>query len=200
MFRNLRLKRSDGFTLLEVLVALTLLSVVATLMQVGLNSISFRHDKLRAELARLERLTRGETALRNILEQSWSGPIKSDSQQFQGTRDSATFLVELPEQFGSGGPRPVTITTERRSDRNDLMLVVPAERSTGAPASRETVFTGITSVAFEYGRLDANSHILWSSDWRRTDENPVLVKVTVILSNSEVMTIIGGGRRSPSPL
>lgn len=171
-----RVRRKEaGFTLLEVLVALSALGMVLILLtqgvQFGVQAIAMQSDT-RDRHSDLEAVDR---ALRRMVALADPG-IFPEPPTMRGTARVLAFTTELP--LGGAGPRQNADVAISAEAGRLLLRWTPrrhVEPFGAAPVPVETVLLqGVDAVEFAYGRAGA-----WSSSWR-ADRLPALVRVRII--------------------
>lgn len=183
--------RSDdaGFTLLELLAAITVLGVVLALVSQGVQ-FGLRTTRAQAEL----RLRQGDLeaidrALRRMIALADPG-IYPEPPAFRGTAHALFFTTELP-LHGAGPPQRADVALSVEAGR--LMLRWTPRRHVEAfgpaPAPQETaVLDGVERVEFAYREAGASAP--WAPGWTAS-KLPSLVRIRVVFPD-------GSGRRWPS--
>lgn len=185
----------NGFTLIEVLVALILLALVLALLAEGLRFARATWDAT-ARLDELAGSDAAETFLRARLAEALPlyEPRKAGTVGllFHGARDALSFVAPAPNGPAGGGLYRYVLEVAPASGRRVLVVKVApylASQGTtdaeGAPQQRELI-RNITSVEFRYfGRSAIGAEPGWKADWTRTDALPELVEITVARDDSE---------------
>jgi general secretion pathway protein J len=184
----------DGFTLIEVLIAASLLSFLAVLLMGG---VRFGTRVMESGLRRADHTARMSTAfgfLRNRLEQAQ--PLDGDPDDngntaivFAGNADSLTFIGVTPPYLAIGGYELLTIRGDRQSGHGQLVATWQPYREGAGPSSdaagrRTILFDDAATVAFDYfGSTAPKEPPRWHSTWRDRPTLPSLVKITVGLSD-----------------
>lgn len=184
----------DGFTLIEVLIAASLLSFLAVLLMGG---VRFGTRVMESGLQRADRTARMSTAfgfLRNRLEQAQ--PLEGDTDDkgntaivFAGDPDGLTFVGVTPPYLAVGGYELLTIRGDRQRRHGRLVATWQPYRkgaasSSDAAARRTILFDDAATVAFAYfGSTVPKEPPRWHSTWRDQPALPSLVRITVGLSD-----------------
>jgi general secretion pathway protein J len=189
----------DGFTLIEVLIAASLLSFLAVLLMGG---VRFGTRVMESGLQRADHTARMSAAfgfLRNRLAQAQPLAREPDDKGntpivFAGEPDSVTFVDVTPPYLAVGGYELLTIDNDHQGGHGRLVVTLRAYHGTAVPSSdaaaRKTIlFDDAATVAFQYfGSAAPNEPPRWHSTWRAQPGLPSLVRITVDLPD---------GRTSP---
>ena len=118
-------RRCNGFTLLELLIALSLVSLIMMLLYGGLNLGSRNWDSIEQKVRETEdvRLARGflQRALLQARKKSWEFEKRMYPVFFGGT-EQLEFITPLSSHVGLPGLYVVRITKVSVEDRKDLVL------------------------------------------------------------------------------
>jgi general secretion pathway protein J len=185
--RSARLS-SAGFTLLELMISLTLLGVmlamVYSVFATALAAVP-RGEEVAARSARM----RAATSLlarqvRSIISFPVEGEEESTPCYFWGNRYSFEFVTATPQHNGGEGLAKVTYSTNGTSFEMREEVVFSAAAITGeaqaAPTSNVTLLDGLKSVRFQYLRLDGTDSE-WRDEWDPYEEQtlPGAIRVTL---------------------
>lgn len=179
--------RQTGFTLLELLVSITLMGLVLVVLysglRLGLNS--WEGGEQRAEAT--NRLRLAQEFLRRQLTQSIKTYQVNDRQErvvvFVGQADGVEFVAPMLAQLGMGGLYRVRIIATDGRLWIRWRPYLPADPD--AEPERETVLLdGVSDVEWAYfGPEDQqpDSPRRWSSNWTNTQQRPQLVRLNLRL-------------------
>jgi len=182
--------RRAGFTLLELLVSITLMGLVLVVLysglRLGLNS--WEGGEQRAEAT--NRLRLAQEFLRRQLTQSMTTYQVNDRQErvvvFAGQADGVEFVAPMLAQLGMGGLYRVRIIATDGQLRIRWRPYLPADPEAGP--ERETVLLdGVSKVEWAYfGSEDQqpDSPRRWSANWTNTQQRPQLVRLNLRLGGA----------------
>jgi len=189
MRRHARPAGPQGFTLLELLVALTLMALLSVLLFGGL------HFGVRAWEAggkHIEQASRVETVqnlLRRQVSQARRLPQAADAGSvapFVGQADSLVFIAPLPVHRGIGGSYLFRLTHRETNGRSDLALawhLYRPELLTGGlaePDEEATLLEDIAGIELAYyGAVDEEQPMQWWDAWDGASGMPQLVRLRV---------------------
>ena len=195
--RDTRTRKASagGFTLLEILVALSLLGVVMTLVLGGLRLGARAWQAGDEESARTERFRTTFRLLRGLTDHMVPAQVIEEEEWRYVFRGGAQALrMVAPAPSGAGKPAPYLIWVEVRDTRGDADLTL-SWRPFDGPADnlrqpreeeRIVLVTGSRSIEFAYlpARI-VDGAPDWVSDWDDEDDLPALVRVRVENESSE---------------
>ena len=176
--------REAGFSLVELLVSLVLLSMVAALLASGL-SLGQRVWLRSEEHAQASRtMFDAQTALRRLFDDMQ--PLRSDSQdarniEFRGGADEIEGIVPLPN-IGLGGLYRLHLFWRRSERRLDLVFhVYERGRETGGgEANLTTLASDIQGMEFRYfGKARGEQAPEWHGEWQGQEELPALISIKI---------------------
>lgn len=178
-----------GFTLLEVMIALVLLSLLLAVLFAGLRlgaqswdagqtRVGQAADRAQV-LAFLDRqLARAEPVF-------WHDPRGSTHLAFEGRRDAVAWVAALPAHRGGGGLALLSLELGRIEGQSSLVLghqlFHPDTLDPGVFEEHEVLLEGVTEIAIEYfgpGEGDVGSS--WSDVWSDRSELPRLIRVRIV--------------------
>lgn len=179
-----------GFTLLELLVSLTLMAMIAVVLSGGLRfgatvwrAGDAQADRL-AEMQAVQGFVRRQLGRAQPLRQS--ARISRRQIEFSGGPDAIRFIAILPAHLGTPGFHQLEFREARGGGRRRLMLDMrlfqPGDEGgsfTGEPRQR-ILLDGIESAEFSYfGTTERNVPPSWRSRWDNADRLPSLVRLRV---------------------
>jgi general secretion pathway protein J len=180
------LRAQAGFTLVETLVAIALLSLLTAALTA---SLRFGLDAWAKGTAHSDQLSRTLTVqglLRRTLQEAYPYFVFNDPAcqcvDFDGARDALMFLAYAPAALGGSGRSRFRLSVTRHEGLSDLVMTSQAELAAGgSPSSEEkTLLAGAASVEFSYfGRLRTESGAKWHDQWSRQTVLPQLLRIQV---------------------
>jgi general secretion pathway protein J len=186
-------KPSKGFTLVELLLAITLLSILLALAYGGLHAATQATDRGQTILEESGRLRMAHQFVHKQLNQAI--PLAFNQQEgktteedkaeiFDGSSNSIRFVGPMPGYLGFGGPQVQQLSIV--SGEDGLELVLEHALVQGFEESRLTerapigLIDHIASAEFSFLGRDENGELLpWSSVWEKTDTLPVAISLDI---------------------
>jgi general secretion pathway protein J len=178
-----------GFSLVELLVSLALLSMVAGLLAAGLSlgQKVWQQAEERAQASRA--MFDAGTALSRLLENLQ--PLHLDAQgsraiEFRGSADELEGIVPLPAHIGLGGLYRLRLFRNKSARRLDLSFHAYEQgtpRTSGAggdEAGLTTLADGVDGLDLHYfGKAKGEDAGNWRSEWLGQEELPALIAIKV---------------------
>lgn len=204
-------RRSQGFTLVELLVAITLFALLSTLLFGSLRFGTRATDSGTARMERTAELAAATNFLRNQLSDAQPLPMSegggTQSVAFDGEPDSLEFVGLPPAYLAPGGWHVLQLLAERRGRQSRLMLrmrlIFTDGRSAGVSDARSSVLLDrVKAVEFAYfGALENEEKPQWHERWQGAARLPLLVRLRITFADGEeVPDLIVALRPAPSPL
>lgn len=188
-----QLRKSAGFTLVELLLAITLMSILLGLTYTGLRAASRSSQRGEIMLAAGGEMRASHQFIRRQLNQMLplSFAVAGDREEtrivFLGDAGSIQYVASMPGYLGSGGPQVQLIELAGGADNGVLqfshaLLQGYAEEHM---LDREPVIMleDVKSGGFEFLGLDEDGQPTgWTTSWDQTDKLPVAVRLNVEFS------------------
>lgn len=180
--------RSRGFSLLEVLVATTLLAAGMALAFAALNNASRATVAAEAEAARSERLRAVQGFLRRQLEGALALPmapqsVDDDPVVFEASASELRLVAPMPGYLSRGGPHVQSFRLVRgpaglRLEFEHQLLGPEGPVEPAQPRPPVVLLDGIAEARFAVRGLDELGEAgEWQADWQTPDQVPRLVRL-----------------------
>ena len=191
-----RQRRDGGFTLLELIVAMTLLGLIVALLFGGLRFGARVWEAADQRIDESSELQVVQSFMRRRLGQATPLALP-DSRvtrrvAFEGTPESVTFAALMPAHLGLGGFYWLSFYADESSDGRRLVAswrLFQPERDAFAEAEavEKTVLVDrISAVEFSYfGPRDRGQSPEWRDRWEEIGSLPTLVSVRVSFAGSD---------------
>lgn len=190
-----------GFTLLELVVAITLMGLVLVMLYSGLRVGLSGWDSGEARAEATNRLRLVEEFLRRQLAQSMEVYQINDRQErvvaFTGRADRIEFVAPMLAQLGQGGLYRVWIETDDGRLWIRWRPYLPADPNAGE--ERETaLLEGVSGIEWAYfgAERDDDPRTEWRSDWASPTRRPLLVRLNLTLQDQpwpDLVVALSGG-------
>ena len=180
---------APGFTLIEILLAVSLLSLLLLLLFSALFSANRSWAATERRIAQNDELRLvAEFIQRQLAEQTplfWAGQDDTDL-LFSGAGDELHFTAGLPAHRGGGGVQALTLKVSRAGGERQLALyfqpVGAAQRPFANQHGAERVVLLANTARIElayYGREEIEGQSSWRDEWRHAELLPELIGLTV---------------------
>jgi len=190
--------RQGGFTLLELLISVTLLALMATLITSGLKVASSNWDRAHARIEAAQELRLVEQFI--FRELSEARPLRvrledGKNSLFQGEPQQVAFTALLPTQQGVGGLYRLALYAEPdpRGERLVLSyrLYRPGSVPSAQPTRRRVLLGALQQITFDfYGSLESGSGSGWQPEWHHIQRLPEMVRLRYWSESNEARGII----------
>ncbi len=181
-----------GFTLLELLIAMTLLGLLTTLLFGGLKFGAHAWERGEAHGTGAEEVRVVQQLLRRELGESYPLFI-ADPQHphvtFDGEAQSLTFLAPAMQSLGVAGRASITLRAVAGGDGTRLVISARPELAFGngaAAAGTEALIGGLTALSFSYyGAERASDLPRWHERWSDQPALPKLIRVAASFATGD---------------
>jgi general secretion pathway protein J len=188
-----RLRGNAGFTLVEVLAALLLFSLLASALFGIVRVDANAWTQVTSHADESDHRLHVQDLIRHLIADAYPLFLSADPANrridFVGRKDAMGFLTSVPMALGHGGRSRVLLAIEPRHDRVDLVFESDPELASengGAEAARKPLLSGASAIAFSYfGRMLSERETRWHEDWIVQTELPQLVRVETRFPESE---------------
>jgi len=179
-----------GFTLVELLIVLVLLSLVVLAMGSALRTASQTEERVDARLQRMDDLRVANGFLRTVLGRMSAQktglpvPMGSSPYFFTGTSTAIAWVGVMPARYGAGGRYHFRLT---RTD-------APPD---WAAAQGSVLLTGVTGLSLHYEDA-AGEPPIWAPEWTVIDRLPNRIAIAVQTATGPWPDIIVAPRVLPA--
>ena len=186
------MKRSAGFTLIEVLVAVTLLAVVVTLAMGGLRLGARSWGTGNERLERVGAFHSSYRFLRQSLSQAYPaviGDVGDVRFAFAGNDRELIFVVNRSPRAGLSGPQVIALRVARGREGQELRVVLAPFRPDAdvlaaraqRPEDEGVLISEASAISLSYfGARRPGDPLRWQSVWDAPHNMPRLVRLAVI--------------------
>ena len=180
------MKRESGFTLLEVLVVITLMGLLLGLVGTAMVSANKAVSTAERTSARLDDIRATQRFLRQSIGQALPLSIQSGDQDkavsFQGRRDSMSFYAPLPASLGGGLYRQRLVMDHHRLEVHLARLVGQQLEAWGEP---QPLLDDVAHAHFSYrGRSPLGEQTEWLDSWPWPERLPQSIRIDLHLKGA----------------
>jgi len=178
-------KDEQGMTLIELLVGLSLLSLIALMLAGGLHLGTRAWEVGAKRMTQGDRLQRNDAFLRQLLSQAriqFDDLALGSPRGFLGDPNRVAFLAPLPEQFGGGSVSSFVLDSEQNGASHSLVL---HWQSLARPANKNMSSNALLIDRLDseglsyYGRLPGEDMPRWHDEWSGRYGLPMLIRLTL---------------------
>lgn len=179
-----------GFTLVELLVVISLLSLIMLALGSALRTAAQTETRVDSRLQRTDDLRVAQSFLRSVLErvsgQKVAGLVPMGASQFffLGQPQQLVWVGVMPGRYGAGGRYHFRLgVLDGSGSGGALVLQYTPWVDTSTPpnwgaAESYTLTTGVTGLAIQYEDARYEPPV-WSASWKETDVLPQRVMISV---------------------
>lgn len=186
-----------GFTLLELLISITLLGMILVLLFGGLRLGVRSWDAVQQQVDNLNTVRSVESFLRREMAQTQPYRWKTGTGQrlaFQGERSKVSFVAQLPARIGGGGLYAISLEIENSASGKRLVwrhlpLSPLVQDFAAVSQAQEIVLAGTELNAVDdiwltyFGRANDAAAPAWLDRWESDARLPMLIKIQVRFAN-----------------
>lgn len=189
-------KWQNGFTLIEVLIAMTLLSIMVVLLFSSLKIAAESWNAGEGKIVEVNRkavvyqfFKRHLTTIRPVMAQSAAlGSATEDGgavePAFQGQNQTMRFVAALPASAARKGLQVFNIEADRNEPSTMMVGLTPYQQTEPGEPERVVLLQHVKAFAFFYfGKKDESGQAAWHNDWVGVDHLPQLIKVDISLDD-----------------
>lgn len=188
-------KTQSGFTLLEILIGMVLMSIMMTLLFGSIRMGARVWDTGEKRAASVDRMLIIQNFLRQHL--ATARPVFDDFSSedsvfsFSGTESSLQFVSDLPSSARRGGIHQFNLEVVKEEDSNvlyaKLKIFYPPLDGVDAAIEDVRLISEIDSMVVAYYGLDdfdvEASDARWMDEWQDRDYMPILIKIVIQMSD-----------------
>lgn len=182
--------RQSGFTLLEILLSVSLLALLITLAYGSIRVATRASISGERLIERTEEMRTVQQFMRRQLSQMMSVPYdyvlddNGGEKRFEGSSDAIQFVAPMPGYLSNGGPHVQRLEIVRGEQGKQLQFRFAQlngwDPEAGFPSDLEPVvlIDGIRDGAFSFRKIDANGDLGdWEQEWEFTVELPLVLRL-----------------------
>ena len=199
------LRQSAGFTLVEILVVLTLMSVVMLALGAAMRTIAQTEERVDQRLQRADEMRVATSFLNSTLGRI--SPRKSPAPTavggslalFSAAPASVMWVGVMPARYGAGGRYFFRLAMERQAKGADLVIRFAPWTGAGAfpdwaSADSRVLVRGVSRLDLQYAQQDGS----WRGDWADPLLLPARIRISVQTPVLEWPQIIVALRQLPA--
>lgn len=189
--------RPSGFTLVEVVVALTLLTLLLTGLVSALRSFGQTSVRLEAQTLANDDMRLVGGLLQRALARSSPRPrmdaVESRGQPwFEGDASAVAWLGHLPARHGAGGLTHLKLERLPPADQSEAggLLMLRMARFDGdqaAPSWRaedsRVLLDRVDALTIKYQGLNEAGEAVWFNDWQEQTSLPTMIEITLTVAD-----------------
>lgn len=179
-----------GFSLAEMLVALAVTGIAATLLAMGVARVGETSVRATQSASRVDEVQRVQTRLRGLIERAiplGDGQTGGSAIEFAGYQDRIDLIGDAPARIGRDAPWRYRL---ERTPAGDLVLytlnrldgTVDAHAPTVQGWGATRLLSGVEQLDVRYyglGSAPADPGAAWQGTWVRRPQLPQLVRINV---------------------
>jgi len=182
-----------GFTVVELLVALALFSLLVTLLfnNVGFGLKAWQVGNSHAES--FERSMGSQDLLRRMIGNAYPMFLRESAGaswvDFDGAKETLSFLGDAPIVAGGAGRFRFKLFAEQHDGRTHLMMTSTPELANSVDSSmtsKTPLLSDIDRVEFSYSGIGAAAQgTSWNDGWTKRSDLPKLIRVRVLFPSGD---------------
>lgn len=183
-----------GFTLLELLIAVTLLSLLTTMLVAGFRLGTRHMERQTMRLERASQIPAAEGFLRARLADAQPFVDESSPRRsivFDGRPDGLEFVGVAPEGLTIGGLQLFSVDLIGRTGgqlRVHWQVFAVPESGTGQSAAETVLLDGVSRLSFHYyGIVPPAKRPGWHRAWQGMEYLPSLIRLEAVFQDGERM-------------
>jgi len=188
---------NQGFTLVEIMITLTLLSMILILLFGSLHTANLNWQTGAQKIEKNDETRHVGQFIRKLITQAvplmW---INQDGQRlvFRGDQEELIFTSTLPAHRGGGGLYVITLKTAETDGSKGLDLLYrraspesyPLESGSIDDQTRVPLADDIEKIEFSYyGQAERDDELRWHNNWQNDETLPKLVRLKIQASDPQ---------------
>ncbi len=178
-----------GFTLVELLVAMTLLGFLTVLLFGGLRFGTRAWERSQENYADENAIRSAEGLLASAIAQAYPLPLHAGTHglgvDFDGQAQQMTWLSAASDN--AGAMRRLRLAAQPQGSGMDLDLLASAELATTQEPARQRLLGKVSAFDLAYlGRRNGEKTSRWAADWRGQPRLPDLIRVRVRMTDTRL--------------
>lgn len=193
MIARFQKNKHRGFSLMELLIAMTIMGFILTLLFSGFRLASTSWDSAERHMDDNSQTQIGRSFLRNMLTQAyphrWKGSVPPHV-AFVGAKNGLRFVTELPAHLGSGGLQQISLNVKQNGEKVELVLRrgelkgEDTDFGPGDESSERVVIGNATQITFSYFGPEAvnatpEAPSRWFDEWANPTRLPKLIRIHI---------------------
>ncbi len=187
-----KMKANKGFTLIEVLIVMTLLSIMVVLLFATIKISADSWEKGENKIADVNEIATVYSFFQrhlSIAKPVWNDFNKNEERifGFQGTETSLQFVSEFPASAARPGLQAFDIRLNSR--QTDTLVITtsaffPSIDGASFPEEKINLISHVKTFSISYlGQDTSSDELLWQQEWINREQQPELVKIHIGLEN-----------------
>jgi general secretion pathway protein J len=186
--------RLKGFTLIEMLIAMTLLGVLVVLL---FSSLKLAATSWVAGDAKVVAVNKKAVVYQFFKQHlptihplayltNTQDPADNQQEQpvFTGNAQHMRFVGALPLSSARKGLQIFEIAAKSDDSSKVMVQLSPYQQTDNVQIDREVLIDHVKSFAFAYfGQTDPSAPAVWTTDWPQSEQLPSLIKVSILLDD-----------------
>lgn len=187
-----RCKSIKGFTLIEVLVAMTLLSIMMVLLFASLKICAESWEQGEKKINEVNEIASVINFFHwhlTVAKPLWNDFSKEERMfSFQGKRQALQFVSAFPASAGRSGLQLISVSLQKENGEQALKVTLtpfyPLADGQEWLKEEETLIRHVNDFSLAYfGSTDGSTESRWQDEWLKKNKQPSLVKIKINLEN-----------------
>jgi general secretion pathway protein J len=188
-------KSEAGFTLLELLISMTLLGLLMVVVFGGLRFGARAWERNEAHATATDDVRLVQTLLRREIARAYplflmdQANLANRHVDFDGSEDSMSFLAPALAALADAGRARITLSRAVHDGKTALVLSAVAELAADSRPYSEVMVDGLKSLDFSYFGADVSKDApTWRTSWSNEKTMPQLVRVHAVFADGDART------------